>query len=53
MLKKLLVKGLNEKVSFEINFNDDLNIITGKNGSGKTTILKLIWFALLTRVSLA
>lgn len=25
-------------------FNDDLNILTGRNGSGKTTILKLIWF---------
>lgn len=25
-------------------FNSDLNILTGRNGSGKTTIMKLIWF---------
>lgn len=24
--------------------NDDLNVITGRNGSGKTTIMKLAWF---------
>jgi len=27
-------------------FNDDLNIITGRNGAGKTTFLKLIWYIL-------
>lgn len=25
-------------------FRPDLNIITGKNGSGKTTVMKLIWY---------
>lgn len=26
------------------NFNDDINILTGRNGAGKTTILKLVWY---------
>uniref|UniRef100_UPI0019D18866 AAA family ATPase n=1 Tax=Acinetobacter baumannii TaxID=470 RepID=UPI0019D18866 len=27
-----------------LDFNEDLNIFTGRNGSGKTTILKLMWY---------
>lgn len=30
----------------KLDFNDDLNIITGRNGSGKTNILKLIWYVI-------
>ena len=44
MLKKFEVRGLNNKLDFCRSFNNDLNILTGKNGSGKTTILKLIWY---------
>jgi len=44
MLKKLNVKGLNHKLNFSLSFNNDLNILTGKNGSEKTTVLKLIWY---------
>lgn len=33
--------GKTERVHYD--FYDDLNIITGRNGSGKTTILKLAW----------
>lgn len=36
-----------------INFNDDVNIITGKNGSGKTTALKLLWYILSGNILLA
>ncbi|MFT3883374.1 MAG: AAA family ATPase [Gemmatales bacterium] len=46
MIKSLSVKNLNGRMSFDLNFNDDINIITGKNGSGKTTVLKLIWYAI-------
>jgi predicted ATP-binding protein involved in virulence len=34
-------------------FNPDLNILTGRNGSGKTTIMKLIWFIMSGNVLLA
>lgn len=45
MIKKLLVEGLNNRTKpLELNFHSDLNLLTGKNGSSKTTILKLIWF---------
>lgn len=44
MIKSLKVSGLNDKIDFEAEFNSDINLFTGKNGAGKTTILKLIWF---------
>ena len=28
----------------QLTFNDDLNIVTGRNGSGKTSLLKLLWY---------
>lgn len=34
-------------------FNDDLNIMTGRNGSGKTTIIKLAWFIMSGNILLA
>ncbi|PQJ46629.1 hypothetical protein BTN99_13460 [Vibrio campbellii] len=36
------IKKLHKYISTEIKFDDDLSIITGVNGSGKTQILKLI-----------
>ena len=44
MIRYLKVKGLNKRLDAEFEFNEDLNIITGANGSGKTTILKLLWY---------
>lgn len=35
------------------NFHDDLTILTGKNGSGKTTIMKLAWFIISGNILLA
>lgn len=42
----------NEKISF-YEFNEDINIFTGKNGSGKTTIMKLAWFIMSGNILLA
>lgn len=44
MIRRLEVKGLNNRIQADLDFNEDLNIITGRNGSGKTTLLKLIWY---------
>ena len=44
MIRKLEVKGLNNRLNGAWEFNEDLNVITGRNGSGKTTLLKLIWY---------
>ena len=44
MIRKMEVKGLNNRVDDAWEFNEDLNIITGRNGSGKTTLLKLMWY---------
>ena len=44
MIRKLEVEGLNNRVDDAWEFNEDLNIITGRNGSSKTTLLKLIWY---------
>lgn len=43
----------NKNESVKYNFHDDLTILTGKNGSGKTTILKLAWFIISGNISLA
>lgn len=46
MIEKVILKGLpsyGERI-IELNFNKDINIITGINGQGKTTLLKLIWY---------
>jgi predicted ATPase len=46
-INSILVVGLNtSKTPIKLNFNEDINIITGRNGSGKTTILKLMWYCI-------
>lgn len=44
-IKKLEIKGLHgNQEPLILDFNDDLNILSGRNGAGKTTILKLMWY---------
>jgi len=43
-IKQYEVRGLNGGVDFSFDFHDDLNILTGLNGSGKTTALKFAWY---------
>ena len=45
-LKSVSIKGLNNKVDCDVEFHDDINIVTGMNGSGKTTLLKILWYAI-------
>jgi hypothetical protein len=44
MIRSFRVKDLNGKHTFALDLHDDLNVITGKNACGKTTMLKLAWF---------
>lgn len=44
MIKKFVVKGLNGDIDHDLDFHNDLNILTGRNGSGKTSLLKLMWY---------
>ena len=37
----------------QADLNRDLNILTGKNGAGKTTILKLLWYVVSGNIALA
>ena len=46
MIKSLKATGLNRCMSFDLKFHEDINIVTGRNGSGKTTVLKLLWYAI-------
>jgi len=46
MIKEFHAKGIFNKINCDLEFNSDINILTGINGSGKTTILKLIWYIL-------
>jgi len=48
MIKRLKITGLNgnEGEDLDLRFFDDVNLLTGVNGSGKTTVLKVIWYLL-------
>jgi predicted ATPase len=46
MIKSLKAVGLNRFPPIDLQFHEDINVITGKNGSGKTTVLKLLWYAI-------
>jgi hypothetical protein len=45
------LNGLDKPVQFDL--HPDLNVLTGRNGSGKTTILKLIWYVVSGNIQLA
>ena len=53
MIERLKVDGLNGKLDAGLEFNSDLNIITGANGSGKTTLLKLTWYLISGQIDRA
>ncbi|ACU07476.1 hypothetical protein FIC_01026 [Flavobacteriaceae bacterium 3519-10] len=52
MIRSLYVEELNgRKTPLNLQFNSDLNLLTGKNGSSKTTLLKLIWYLNSARIN--
>ena len=44
MIKRLTVKKLYGHTDFDLCFQPDMNVLTGRNGCGKTTLLKLAWY---------
>ena len=44
MIEKLTVQKLNGRFNYDFLFYEDFNIFTGQIGTGKTTLLKLIWY---------
>ena len=53
-LKSFTVAGLlGKEGTFTTQFNDDINIVTGRNGSGKTSALKLLWYIVSGNILLA
>lgn len=44
---------LNKKSKISANLMDDINILTGRNGAGKTSVMKLIWYVISGNISLA
>lgn len=44
MIKELKVEKLNGRFDYEFKFYENLNIFAGGIGTGKTTLLKLMWF---------
>lgn len=53
-IKKVEVTGLlGREGIISVSFNEDINIITGRNGAGKTTFLKLVWYVISGNISQA
>lgn len=46
MIKRFWVNDLNgnPEWKFDFHLHPDINVFTGKNGAGKTTVLKLLWY---------
>ena len=44
MINELTVRKLNGQFDYEFKFYEDLNLFIGNIGTGKTTLLNLIWF---------
>ncbi|MDC9621102.1 AAA family ATPase [Xenorhabdus sp. XENO-7] len=41
-IKKVELKGIHKRYNLEIDFNESLNILYGKNGTGKSTLIHII-----------
>ena len=44
MIKRFAVNKLSGVWDIDFNLHPDINVLTGRNGAGKTTVLKLLWF---------
>ena len=44
MIKRFVAKKLSGLWDLDLVFHPDINVLTGRNGAGKTTVLKLLWY---------
>jgi predicted ATPase len=44
MIKQIEIKKLHNQWDHTINFHDDISLLTGRNGTGKTAVIKLAWY---------
>ncbi|WP_379654226.1 AAA family ATPase [Pseudoxanthomonas sp. UC19_8] len=53
-INSMTITGLfGRQETLHVEFNSDINVLTGRNGSGKTTIMKLAWFIMSGNILLA
>ena len=54
MIRRLIIINLFMEIGrdYDLTFHEDLNIFTGQNGSGKTTILKILWLVLSENIDI-
>lgn len=50
MIKRLKIVNLNGFTTFDNEFYPDVNILTGINGSGKTSVLRLAWYLMSANI---
>jgi AAA15 family ATPase/GTPase len=50
MIRRFRATRLNGKISCDFELFPDINIITGRNGSGKTTVLKALWYLISANI---
>ena len=51
-IEKFVIHGLWNKKNVELKFKDNRLILVGENGSGKTTILRIIYAFLASRIDI-
>jgi len=53
-IKRLIIENLqNRQGQFDVTFDSELNILTGRNGAGKTGILKILWYTISGNLGIA
>lgn len=44
MIKRIEIKGLHNQHDYDVEFHEDISLLTGRNGCGKTAVIKLAWY---------
>lgn len=44
VIERVTIKNLNSFINVDQELFPDINVVTGRNGAGKTTVLKILWY---------